>query len=191
MADIRYKTYQDFSSGLIDKFPAGDSRTPITTLASVANMDVTEVGSLKKRTGFAKLGDELTDTSGSLITGLHYFGYQNQMLAVCTDSLYVYDFDSTSPSWVALGTGLYVNQDTEFANALTYCWIVNEVDIPQRFDGTTMTDSETGTSPDHNRPKEAEFVISKHNRLWYGDIEETDSSEHSSRLRYSGLIICQ
>ena len=186
MADIRHKTFNNFSSGLIDKFPAGDSRTPITALTSIVNMDVTEIGSLKKRKGFAQLGSgEITGSSA--IYGLHYYGYQNQLLTVINTGLFKWDFDDATPSWSLVSTALTAHQETEFANALTDCWITNNTDTPQKYNGTTMTDSGAGTAPDNYRPHKAEFVIFKHNRLWYGDIEETDSSRYTSRYRYSGL----
>ncbi|GAH60561.1 unnamed protein product, partial [marine sediment metagenome] len=183
---IQYKTYKDFKSGIYFKSPEGDSTTPVTAVVDAENVDFTEFGTIKKRLGFTQLGAADEITSAGSIQGLHYYGYQDQLLTVCTDSLYKFVVGSDT-DWILAGSGLVADQKTEFANALTYCWITNNTDTPQRYDGTDMSDSETGTSPDHNRPLKAEFVIFKHNRLWYGDITESDSGTYSSRYRYSGL----
>ena len=179
---IQYIAYDNWRQGLIDKFSA--SEISDNALAGIVNANILENGNIQKRLGYTVLGAEIT--ASGLIQGLHYFGYQNQMLTVCTDSLYKFVVGSDSV-WTSAGSGLTANKKTEFANALTYCWITNYSNVPKRYNGTTMTDSGTGTSPDNNRPLRAQYTQFHQNRLFYGKVRETDGSYYESRYRYSGL----
>jgi len=143
-------------------------------LAMCENARSTEIGTIEKRTGYRRLGSDL---SASANYGLYYFEssdvdnkfmYRVSKVGATTSIYYM----NTSDVWTALaggGTGLTAAK-CSFTTAESCMFVVNGNDVNRYVssDGTTVVTSATATGHLYNCPKA--FKVNHYkDRLYVGD----------------------
>lgn len=148
-------------------------------LAMAENAHSVKIGTVEKRQGYRRLGNEITSTANF---GIYYFDDDNAnskgMYRVCTvsatTSIY---YLNTSDNWTVLaggGTGLSAKA-CSFAEAEGNLFIVNGTDANRYLlgsDGTTVVTSATTTGHLYNSPIAYKMNYYK-DKLYLGDYTST------------------
>ena len=131
----RYTPWEinEFSGGKIDK--ADDNLIPDNAAKDCQNFIATRIGSLSKRKGQVRLS--LTNLSG-IIQGIHafYYGTSRRLVVVANGSAYSWDGTAFS---AAIKTGLNASAVVLFETCVNYMVAMNGVDVPWKWDGTSVT----------------------------------------------------
>lgn len=159
--------------------------------ASLAkNVELSEIGTLKKATGYALL-KALGTTPISEVKTLYSFykiessGITRFLLAEWNNALYKYDFSTNS--WVQIATGINTSEPSTWITYRNLAIRFNRNDVPKKFDGNTL--SNLGGNPPQGKYavvyKERVYVAGvapNFSTLYWSDIGNPEAWNPNSNL---------